>query len=258
MIKKFIILGERCSGTNYIQNLILKNFEIDISYSVEKHFFNKEAILNANSNDILFIGIIRNIYSWINSLYKYPYHVSKSLRNNSLKFLNSEFKSFNNNKEIVNSRNIYTNAPYKNIFELRKVKMKFLIDDMPTLVQNYHLIKYEDLRNSFTLILNLIKDKFNLIPKVNYPENIDNYIGRGRRKGKFNNFKIDKNMQLSKREVFLHEDFDTFYEIKINYFFLTKDEFCSCGYLKDKDKTHCCLTCSIGKGHGPKCLKIKL
>ena len=108
MIKKFIILGERCSGTNYIQNLILKNFEIDISYSVEKHFFNKEAILNANSNDILFIGIIRNIYSWINSLYKYPYHVSKSLRNNSLKFLNSEFKSFNNNKEIVNSRNIYT------------------------------------------------------------------------------------------------------------------------------------------------------
>ena len=31
-IKKIIIYGERCSGTNFLENAILENFNIEISW----------------------------------------------------------------------------------------------------------------------------------------------------------------------------------------------------------------------------------
>ena len=40
MIKKFTIYGERCSGTNYLQNLVNDNFEIELTWEYGwKHFF---------------------------------------------------------------------------------------------------------------------------------------------------------------------------------------------------------------------------
>ena len=39
-IKNFTIFGERCSGTNYVQQLILKNFDTEITWKYGwKHFF---------------------------------------------------------------------------------------------------------------------------------------------------------------------------------------------------------------------------
>ena len=42
MIQKIKIYGERCSGTNFLTNLIQKNFDVDIlsSFDIDhKHFF---------------------------------------------------------------------------------------------------------------------------------------------------------------------------------------------------------------------------
>jgi len=60
-ITKFAILGERCSGTNFLEESILSNF--NITHTIEhgnKHFFCFNKYDKANTADTLFIGIIRN------------------------------------------------------------------------------------------------------------------------------------------------------------------------------------------------------
>ena len=69
MIKKFTILGERCSGTNYLEELITSNFDIDVTWDYGwKHFFGFYNFKKTNEEDeTLFIGIVRHPISWINS-----------------------------------------------------------------------------------------------------------------------------------------------------------------------------------------------
>jgi len=215
-ISEFVILGERCSGTNFLEALMLNNFEIKINRSFSKHFFGFENY--ENYEKILFIGIIRHPYTWINSLAKYPYHVHPSLRNNLEKFLTVEFTSGGDGKEFENSRNIYTGERYKNIFELRKIKLKFLMEDMPKRAINYILIKYEDLRDNFEETLDKLKNQFTLVTKPKYPIKIEQYKGRGKIKNE--KFKIDTNYLFSKEEILKNINFDKTLEMKLNYYVL--------------------------------------
>jgi hypothetical protein len=75
MIKKYTIYGERCSGTNYLENLIDKNFDIKITWEFGwKHFFGFNDNQLKNSDDTLFICIVRNPVDWINSFYRELHH----------------------------------------------------------------------------------------------------------------------------------------------------------------------------------------
>ena len=129
---KFVILGERCSGTNFLEEAMTQNF--DITYTAEygnKHFFCNNNYARANE-DTIFIGVVRNPIYWLNSFSKELYHipsVNKTLQN----FLFNEFYSvfdeqqnkksmldfniFSNNTEIVNTKDLnYLNGnKYKNI-----------------------------------------------------------------------------------------------------------------------------------------------
>ena len=163
-IDYFCIFGERCSGTNFLEQALLENFHIQIhEYQVNKHFFGQKEL--PKEDNILYIGIVRHPYTWINSFYKYPYFVNKNIRNNKHKFINNEFWCQDGNNEIIQDRNIFTKKRYKNIFELRKVKLEFLHDKLPLLAKNYILIKYEDLRDDYENTLNFIKQQFNLLTK---------------------------------------------------------------------------------------------
>lgn len=189
-IKNFAILGERCSGTNFLEEAILNNF--NINYTAEygnKHFFCYNNY--KNSNNTLFIGIIRNPIYWINSFSRELYHVPEINRKNINNFLYNEFYSvedevdtnknildnnifkFNNkfytHKYKINPKDLnYLNGKkYKNIFELRKVKNDFLINVMPKKVKNYILINYEDLLFNYDDVLQKIKLSFNLVQKNN-------------------------------------------------------------------------------------------
>ena len=132
MIKRFTIYGERCSGTNYLQELIEMNFDVETTWDYGwKHFFGFNDV--SNSDDTLFICIIRDLYTWLNSMYRSPHHITDAIRGDTTKFLNDEFFSYDysNNavvltKEIMTDRNIYTNERYKNIFELRYTKLHYL------------------------------------------------------------------------------------------------------------------------------------
>ena len=93
IIKKFAILGERCSGTNFLEESITNNFNLE--YTAEygnKHFFCYNKYDTDTTTETLFIGIIRNPIYWINSFSKELYHVpeiNKELNN----FLFNEFYS---------------------------------------------------------------------------------------------------------------------------------------------------------------------
>jgi hypothetical protein len=86
--------------------------------------------------------------------------LTSELTKNEHTFLNNEFYSVDEyGTEFMTDRNIYTKERYKNIFELRHIKNKFLIEDMPNLVQNYLLITYDDLLIHFMENMNKIKNK---------------------------------------------------------------------------------------------------
>ena len=94
-IKKFAILGERCSGTNYLEEIIKINFNLEYTSEYgSKHFFCFRDYNKYNCVDeTLFIGIIRNPIYWLNSFSKELHHVPEQNRKNIKAFLFNEFYS---------------------------------------------------------------------------------------------------------------------------------------------------------------------
>jgi len=151
---RFTILGERCSGTKYLMKLIELNFGLPVTWDYGwKHFFGF-ADYSKDSDQTLFIGIVRGPIQWMGSLFREKHHVCQENRDTYQHFLLNEWWSYFDSekdhgqmygKEIMEDRNIHTHERYKNLFELRSVKSKFLLDEMPNKVKYYILIRYEDI-----------------------------------------------------------------------------------------------------------------
>lgn len=77
---KYTILGERCSGTKFLEKLIDDNFEVDIEWNPFgwKHFFGHVGYENIvkNNTDILYLSIVRNPKDYLISFYNNPHHQS--------------------------------------------------------------------------------------------------------------------------------------------------------------------------------------
>ena len=53
MITKYTIYGERCSGTNYLEDIISKNFNVEITWRYGwKHFFGHNITDKTNNLDL--------------------------------------------------------------------------------------------------------------------------------------------------------------------------------------------------------------
>jgi hypothetical protein len=199
-MKKVTIYGERCSGTNYLEELLLLNFDVEITWEFGwKHFFGHNDL--SNSDDVLFIGIIRNICDWINSLYREKHHLPANLTRNIKTFLTKPFYSLHSGSENENmaDRNIETNERYKNIFEARLVKNKYLIEKMPTLVKHYCMITYDDLTTDFVKIMNQLKNcGLEVKNNISFPLNVFYY-----KKDKNKNYcvKVKNNINQIPKEI---------------------------------------------------------
>jgi hypothetical protein len=225
MIKKIKIYGERCSGTNYLLKLLNENFDVELTnelYPGHKHFFGFETF--DNTDDTLFIGIIRNPYDWLNCLYDKKHQLKPIMTRNITMFLTRPPLSYHSNGERVETdQHIYQKRNYKNIFELRKTKNHFLLYDMPHLVKNYILIRHEDLLYNFydtmTGFLNkglVVKDK------NNFPINITSYIdAMHNERGIFynNRKRVIKSKTINKKLDLTQER-----EIFINYLHIFKED----------------------------------
>ena len=181
MIENYTIYGERCSGTNFLVRLMEQNFD---NYKVtwdygNKHFFGFHEDKLKESDNTLFICIVRNPVDWINSLYKNPWHICQEIRGDVNKFLNDEFYSYNDDasgprdgKEIMQDRNMHTGERYKNVFELRHTKLKYMIEELPKQVKHYIFIKHEDLVNDFENTMNKLRDTgLRVKPNIQFPLN---------------------------------------------------------------------------------------
>jgi hypothetical protein len=178
IISKFKIYGERCSGTNYLENIVKINFEIELNQNFgHKHFFGHQDDLN-NSDDTLFICIVRDPFKWINSLYRLPHHLQMMNRECETEdFLNNEFFSIDDDgNEIMEDRNIYSKRRYENIFEMRYTKLKYMIECLPKKVKNCLIIRYEDLYNNFEDSMQILKG-YGLEQKkdIIFPKNMEPY-----------------------------------------------------------------------------------
>ena len=218
MLKKYTIYGERCSGTNYLQNIMNLNFNIKLTHEYgKKHFFGFQDEKLKKSDDTLFICIVRNPVDWVNSLYREKYHIAKHLRKNITDFLNKEFYSYNDKhsglmdgSEIMEDRNIYTGKRYKNIFELRHTKIKWMMEELPNKVKNYIFIKHEDLLYDFKNTLLKINEKgVKIKDNIKFPINSKTY--------KLSKTKIyvKKNNEISSETILDNPNFIPFYEEKL-------------------------------------------
>ncbi len=81
-LRRVCILGERVSGTCFVQKLISSNtdLKVDSSYG-HKHFFQDYAkICKEDTSDVLFVFVTRDIISWLSSMKHTPYHADLSLK----------------------------------------------------------------------------------------------------------------------------------------------------------------------------------
>jgi hypothetical protein len=155
MIKKFCVFGERCSGTTYLEMLIESNFNLERTDEFGlKHLWLLTDF--SSSNTTLFIGIERNLLDWLDSFARTPHQVRPycPLNYNTLFF--EPIRSYMG-KNLVEE--------YANIMECRTTKSN-IIHSLPNIVKHFYFIKYEDLIADPIAFLELIKDKFSLVPKL--------------------------------------------------------------------------------------------
>lgn len=174
-IVNYSIVGERCSGTNFLESVISNVFDLKITWKYGwKHWFTYHNF--EDSDQTLFIGIVRDPYKWMESLYRTPHHLNQTLRESPMNYLTSEWWSYYDclnhgelfGNEIMIDRNYETGERYKNIFEMRASKNRFLANVMPVKVKNFILIRYEDLKDKFEDTLQLISDMFCLSMNNNH------------------------------------------------------------------------------------------
>jgi hypothetical protein len=171
MIKRIQIFGERCSGTNYLENLITSNFEnVEITWDYGwKHWFPQNINMN-NHNDCLFLVLFRDPYDYLSSLHNTPHHVDENLKNLRFSdFIRKEWKCVYDDisgipendprvgTEMMFERNPDTGERFKNVLEMRNYKNKAFLS-LEDSVKNYAKFKYEDLRKDPNILKSLCQD----------------------------------------------------------------------------------------------------
>jgi len=213
--KNIKIFGERCSGTNYLEMLLvsnLKNINISREYG-SKHQFRRKALEIGLSKNDYFIVIHRNAYDWIRSLHKDPHHAPELLYLPFSKFIRSPWRTYlgqNWKKIILNeeSKKMITES-YENVIELRKSKMKYFLS-FPDNSNLVHL-NYEQLLSDPYKKLKEIAIKFNLEIGEEFTE-VNTYKKTNKK------FSGSHYSMISKKDLtFINQQLDWSVENKLGY-----------------------------------------
>jgi hypothetical protein len=161
-IRSFQIFGERASGTNYLEQLLKKNFP---SYLITwkygwKHFpcwydtpwvthFHYDTAPEysqlSGSQDALVIVIFRNPYDWLRSFYSNPWHIAKNFNRSSFsRFIREKWRLEEHTFHY--DLNPHTLCCFQNVLEMRTAKIKNLLK-IKQKAPNVYYINYETLRD---------------------------------------------------------------------------------------------------------------
>ena len=173
----FQIFGERCSGTNYLQSLLEKNFpDCKISWKYGwKHFpcwydtpwvrafhFENDPIYSelSENKEFLFIIIFRHPYDWLRSFYLQPHHVAEEHNHAS-------FSTFIRDRWRLN-RHCYKYdldpinlCELENVMRLRTAKIRNMLK-IKEKVLNVYYVNYEILRDKPHKVIAEISRLFSL------------------------------------------------------------------------------------------------
>lgn len=177
MITHVCILGERVSGTTYLQSLITSNTNLKICTSFgHKHFYQNTDLIKTNSNShILFLFITRDVIEWLQSLMFNSFHTHKSLKDclDFSRFIRTEWQCIHDSTsgmsqldkrygtEMLNERDPETGLRFRNAIKMRTSKLRHIFH-LKKLVQNFVHIRYEDVRDEPELFLKTICITYNI------------------------------------------------------------------------------------------------
>lgn len=183
-IKKFTIYGERCSGTNFLEQAIKTNYNLDVTWEYGwKHFWGMKDLASQDTSEVLFIGIAKSFRDWVHSFLYSPHHIPKRLTSKPKFWEREIFSEDKDGNVILGDLHLYEKRPYKNLFEMWKVKHDYLLHEIPKQVDNFIFINYTDLNEHYVETLLYIEQRFDLTPLRKGPslKPITTYQGRGER-----------------------------------------------------------------------------
>lgn len=165
---RFMIFGERSSGTNYLQKLIERNLKKKFSNLIMwKHwmgFTNGGKEITEDLSRVLTVGIIRGPIDWLASMKSTAPHIRHMTNGGWMKFLQSEWWSKHDipsyGYEVLEDRDFDTRKRYANVLKLRSKKLSWLLD--PPLSGPYILIRYEDLKTNAQEVVSTIAQTFSI------------------------------------------------------------------------------------------------
>ncbi len=166
-IKYVQIFGERCSGTNFLESLVRKNFKhVALTKAFGgKHWFirwhhprcraNASTDLQcrrplSDSRDTLFLCIVREPLEWLRSFHLRPYHAGDHWNLPFSEFIRKPWHSFETSR--VNpcwpsrADGYWFIEDAENVLRLRTRKLQHLLNLAP-LVEHFHIVNYETLRD---------------------------------------------------------------------------------------------------------------
>lgn len=166
-IERFQMLGERCSGTNFLKGLLehFSHIPLERKYGF-KHFpiwFSHDSKWRADKST-LFIVIVRHPYDWLSSLNRIPWHADKSLYHLSFSdFIRKEWKISPDNPyedPRRSDKDPVSGELFENAIQLRTAKTKdwLILQEHP----NHFFINYETLRDYPYAVIAELADLFDL------------------------------------------------------------------------------------------------
>lgn len=188
-LERLKVCGERCSGTNFVLYLLHKNFPgltpTGLNEFGHKHYlwwfgtpinkkklkklnYTRNDVLLNNSQNCLFVVVVRDPYDWLRSFYLKPYDVPDKLcKGGFFRFVSSKWKLTRSYQlpdgqhNVIDDLNPWTGKPFPNVLKLRKYKMLNYLT-LSQLVDNYLFVRYEDVRDNPKDFIDFVASFYNL------------------------------------------------------------------------------------------------
>ncbi|MCB1113800.1 MAG: hypothetical protein KDK62_03505 [Chlamydiia bacterium] len=192
----FYVYGERCSGTNFVKELILQNTGMKHLTWCHKHFppwydlgpenwhGNKRYYTHSDCSKLLFVIVVRDVYDWVRSLNTEPHHAARHLWKMPIsEFIRSPWILDYEDKTVASEVlkhpymdvNPVTKQPFENVFKLRAAKTREYMKIFEML-PNVVFVRYEEVRDDPEGFLAMVESVFGIGLNPEFTS-IDRYKG---------------------------------------------------------------------------------
>lgn len=166
-MRKISIVGERCTGTNWIESLFTENFSLESAHTFGwKHAPSFGFMDNplSTSQNTLFVFVVRNSLDWLRSFYNAPHHVKE--RKTSLEAFIEENPWISRDNGVIRTTDSLHMKPFADLLDMRHKKHAHWLE-ISTLssavsVINAVWVRYEDVLENPEKFLSNMQEKFEL------------------------------------------------------------------------------------------------